>query len=97
LADALGRVTPANPRRVGMLLEVMETDRYPAVRHIAWRSLRRLATVGGDYDASAEKPARSAMIARLRAELGRAAVAPDTKAIAALRARATDRDLEIGE
>ena len=75
----------------------MDTDRYPAVRHIAWRSLRRLVTVAGAYDASAEKRQRSAAVARLRAELGPAAVTPGAAAVAALRARATDRDLEIGE
>jgi hypothetical protein len=101
-ADALGRVAPATPRRIGTLLEMMDSDRYPAVRHIAWRALRRLAAVTGGYDASAERAERSAMVARLRAELGGRAAAPDGKTVAALRAGASaagsaDRDLEIGE
>ncbi len=49
-ADALGRA-PAfdkaeRARRIATLLEVMGSDRYPAVRHIAWRSLRRLIAPG---------------------------------------------------
>jgi hypothetical protein len=104
-ADALGRATPADPRRVGTLLEMMDSDRYPAIRHIAWRSLRRLTGVdggrgGAGYDESAAAPARAAAVARLRARFGAASVAPHAGAVAALRARAGangDHDLEIGE
>ncbi len=96
-ADALGRGLPARPRRLGTLLEILDSDRYPAVRHIAWRSLRRLAHVTADYDPSGDPPARARAVAALRAELGGAAEAPAAAMVAALRATASDRDLEIGE
>jgi predicted CXXCH cytochrome family protein len=107
-ADALGRAPGADgdirARRVGALLDVMARDHYPAVRHLAWRSLRRLVApdaspgVGfaADYDPSAMPAARAEAVGRLRAALGEAALAP-APALAALRAGARDRDLEIGE
>jgi hypothetical protein len=109
-ADALGRAPGADApgdvraRRVGALLDVMAGDRYPAVRHLAWRSLRRLvapdaspgAGFAADYDPSDTAAARAEAVGRLRALLGKAALAP-SPALAALRAGARDRDLEIGE
>jgi predicted CXXCH cytochrome family protein len=109
-ADALGRAPGAGAlvdvraRRVGALLDVMARDHYPAVRHLAWRSLRRLlapdaspgAGFAADYDPSALTAAREAAVSRLRALLGPAAIAP-SPALAALRAGARDRDLPIGE
>ena len=71
-ADALGRApadAPGRARHAGALLDVMSEDRYPAVRHLAWRSLRRLIVpdappgsgVAADYDPSADavEPAAS--------------------------------------
>ena len=107
-ADALGRApaadAPARARRIGALLDVMALERYPAVRHLAWRSLRRLmapdaspgAGFAADYDPSAAPAERGAAVGRLRATLGESATAP-APALAALRAGARDRDLEIGE
>jgi hypothetical protein len=104
-ADALGRApsfaADERARRLGTLLETMVTDRYPAIRHIAWRSLRRLAAPGAapgtglaaDYDPSAEAAARLRVVTRLRRELGHAAGAADRRAMALAR----DVDLEIGE
>jgi hypothetical protein len=107
-ADALGRApvadADARARRVGALLDVMAHDRYPAVRHLAWRSLRRLVApdaapgVGfaADYDPSADPVERNDAVGRLRATLHDSAIALPP-ALAALRAGARDRDLEIGE
>ena len=52
---------------LGPLLAVMAGDRYPAVRHLAWRSLRRLVApdadpgtgLAADYDPSAERRGRA--------------------------------------
>src|SRR5262249_9760889 len=104
-ADAVGRsAAPADAgaraRRLGALLEVMAGDRYPAVRHLAWRSARRLtraARADRDYDPSAPPDAPAAALARLAAELGAAAVPPDAGRVAALRARSPAGDLDIGE
>lgn len=105
-ADALGRA-PLPPtgedraRRLGMLLEVMSRDRYPAVRHLAWRSLRKLAAPGtglaAAYDPSGTPDDRARVVARLRAALGSAAVAPSPAVLALRRHLPRDRDLEIGE
>ena len=109
-ADALGRAPGADAhadvraRRVGALLDVMAQDRYPAVRHLAWRSLRRLvapdaspgAGFAADYDPSAMPAARDDAVGRLRAALGDSALTP-SPALAGLRAGARDRGLEIGE
>jgi hypothetical protein len=108
-ADALGRAPPSHAddraRRVGALLAAMESDAYPAVRHLAWRGLRRLIAAGAapgtgpaaDYDPAADAPARARVVARLRRDLGAAARDPDPQAIAALVAAASNHALEIGE
>jgi predicted CXXCH cytochrome family protein len=101
-ADAFGRAPSADAagraRRIGALLDVMAADRYPAVRHLAWRSLRRLVAPGfaADYDPCAEPAARDRVVARLCASLGTAEVRPPAAA-AALRGQVPDDDLEIGE
>jgi hypothetical protein len=108
-ADALGRAPPSGgeerERRVGALLTSMEHDRYPAVRHLAWRGLRRLiapgaapdAGLGADYDPSADGPVRRAAVERVRQALGPAVRDPGGGARAALDAIATGPELEIGE
>ena len=107
-ADALGRAPAGDPteraRRLGLLLDVMTADRYPAVRDLAWRSLRRLAAPGAppgtglaaDYEPSAEPGERARAVAGLRAVLGSSAVAPPP-AVASERTKGPDHDLEIGE
>jgi hypothetical protein len=88
-------------RRIGTLLEAMVVDRYPAVRRLAWRSLRRLVAPaaapgdgpGADYDPSGEAAARLAVVTRLRRELGAAAAVVERRA----GLPAPDADLEIGE
>jgi predicted CXXCH cytochrome family protein len=102
-ADALGRAqapldAAARAARVGELLEVMEGDVYPAVRHLAWRALGRLGVAGTrDYDPSAEAATRAAAVEQIRASLGRDALAPTPALVARLRARARREDIEIGE
>jgi hypothetical protein len=105
-ADALGRAPLSHgaddrARRLGILLEVMARDRYPAVRHLAWRSLRRLAAPGAGlaaaYDPSGTPPDRARVVARLRAMLGPAGAEPAPAALAMRRHTTPDRDLEIGE
>jgi predicted CXXCH cytochrome family protein len=108
-ADALGRAPPAGDddrgRRLGALLAAMEADRYPAVRHIAWRSLRRIAApdappAGGlaaDYDPSDDAATRARAVTAIRRTLGAGVHDPDADAIAALAAAAPAAALEIGE
>jgi predicted CXXCH cytochrome family protein len=105
-AAALGRA-PASAdgddraARLGILLDVMANDRYPAVRHLAWRSLRRLSRPAGGpaeaYDPSATPSERARVVAGLRAALGAAAQDPAPAWLAARRTAAQDEDLEIGE
>jgi Cytochrome c554 and c-prime len=109
-AEALGRAPPLDgaegrARRLGILLDVMVRDRYPAVRHLAWRGLRRLAApdpapVGrplAAYDPSATPSERAAAVNRLRSALGPAFVDPSPAELAARTNASADRDLEIGE
>jgi hypothetical protein len=109
-ADAFGRAPLPHAgyergRRLGILLDVMAHDRYPAVRHIAWRSLRRLAApgappgagFGAEYDPSGAPADRARVVARLRAGLGAAAVDPAPAELAARRSATHDQDVEIGE
>ena len=81
-ADALGRAPSfggdERARRLGALLGSMTSDDFPAVRHIAWRSLRRLIApgaapgegLGADFDPSGDYRARSAAVERVRRALG---------------------------
>ena len=107
-ADALGRAPfiaaaappeAARARRAGLLLEVMARDRYPAIRHLAWRALRRLSPgAAEDFDpAETAAPARQAAVARVAGQLGASASPPDQDVVAGLRTRARDADLEMGE
>jgi hypothetical protein len=102
-ADALGRVqVPLPPeeraRRAGLLLEAMAGDTYPAVRHLASRALGRLGAEGAStFAPSATVGERAAAVAQLRARLGAGAAAPLPAEVAALRARAPQQDVDIGE
>lgn len=108
-ADALGKVLgPPDPttraRRMGLLLDAMSSDRDPAIREIAWRGLRRLATGsptaqlvrGVGYDPAGSPSARAASVAALRSAVGEV-IPPAASLVAALRGGIADRDLEIGE
>jgi hypothetical protein len=107
-ADAIGRA-PASPdpdlqgRRLGLLLEAMQGDRYPAVREVAWRALRRASpaaftaeVAGQNYDPAAPLPSRRRAVDALREALN-GTISPAPISVAALRGNVADRDLEIGE
>jgi hypothetical protein len=109
-ADALGRARApaaagARAARAGLLLDVMERDDYPAVRHLAWRALGRLSGEGGpaaaaaaSYDPAAPPAARRAACGAIRAALPAGAVADlDGARAARLRADARLVAIEIGE
>ncbi|HVT06509.1 MAG TPA: cytochrome c3 family protein [Polyangia bacterium] len=95
---------PTRNRRLGLLLDVMETDAYPAVREIAWRGLRRVAAGPptaellrrSAYDPGAPAPARARSVVVLRLGLG-GVTAPVEPVWAAMRGEDAERDLEIGE
>ena len=108
-ADAIARAPepadgPTRNARLGLLLDVMEKDAYPAVREIAWRGFRRIA--GGaptaelprraGYDPGATAEARARSVTRLRQDLG-GVTAPAWGVSTALRGEDADHDLEIGE
>jgi hypothetical protein len=111
-ADALGRA-PFFPSasapsageddraaRFGLLLEVMKSDRFPAVRHIAWRSLRRLvkaaAVAAVDYDPSADAATRERAVERLHTALGWV-VEPARGAVSWYHQGYRDAEVQIGE
>ena len=108
-ADALGRApsfgADERARRVGALLDDMLEEDYPAVRHIAWRSLRRLLAPGAapgegvaaDFDPSADGGERLAIVTRLRRALGDAARAPSVRETYARTMVPSKPQLEIGE
>ncbi len=107
-ADAIGRApAAADPglqgRRLGLLLEAMARDRYPAVREIAWRALRRAVPDGAmvevgraAYDPAGPPADRARAADALRNTL-KNVVSPPSALVAALRDSVADRDLEIGE
>jgi hypothetical protein len=91
--------------RAGLLLEAMRGDRYPAVRKVAWQSLRSLAGAGraeGALDAAGFDPGelrpaeRERSIAQLRVRQVDAVV-PDAARVAVLRERVSAQAIFIGE
>ena len=108
-ADALGRAPSfggdERARRLGALLGSMTNDDFPAVRHIAWRSLRRLTApragpgegLGADFDPSGDYPARSAAVERVHRALGSGVRDVDIRTLYTLDAIASHQQLEIGE
>jgi hypothetical protein len=103
-ADALGRtpVLSADDRKrtVGALLNAMAFDRYPAVRHIAWRSLRRVVASDADaaaFDPSADAATRLADVRRIWSGLRGSAVAADPAVVFQAPSAAPGGDVEIGE
>jgi predicted CXXCH cytochrome family protein len=107
VASALGRHDPRAPEigferdaRIAMLLEVMRDDRYPGVRSIAWTSVRALAPLEAqltpsDFAPTARAIERASRVEILARSLG-VRVVPSTEH-AMLRARASERAIEIGE
>lgn len=98
VAAALGRsetVAPSRAERIALLLEVARDDDYPGVRSVASSSLRRLTGLALPWLPTDPRPVRVPRIEALAARLG-AQVAPKSER-AALRARASNRAIEIGE
>jgi predicted CXXCH cytochrome family protein len=98
-ADAIGRArAPGVPEtRVGALLESMRSDRYPAVRHLAWRALARLSVEAEGYDPDDAVEARAAAVERARRRLGPSAERPPPSVATRLGALGRSEDIEIGE
>jgi hypothetical protein len=111
-AHALGRAPEgAEERQAALLLEVMQHDPYPAVRHMAWRSLRaRLGEAEYDHDRERERSphplvrdyvpesppsARARSLSAARARFTLSAT--DAEHASALRARALTLAIDIGE
>lgn len=86
-------------RRLGLLLTAMAEDPYPALRRIAWRSARALASRPeldwAGYDPTGAATARRAWLERAWAHLD--LTPPDAERVAALRAQARGVAIEIGE
>jgi predicted CXXCH cytochrome family protein len=94
------------PQLIGLLLEALSSDSYPAVRAIAARSLRSLlqrtqpgaVPLLAAYTATDDSDARNACLQRVRARLGADAVAsPKPAVVTQLRARTAATAIEIGE
>jgi predicted CXXCH cytochrome family protein len=99
-ASALARsaAKSVRERRAALLLEVMENDPYPAIRHLAQRSVRALlgpSTALDAYVPETPRAGRASALSTLRARLPLRA--DDAPAIQQLRARASERAIDIGE
>jgi hypothetical protein len=115
MAEAIGRAPlpsdaaaadRASRTRAAALLDAMEDDRYPAVRHLAARALGTLVTARAPsarvdataFDAMAPPRERARATAELRQALALPkASGSDAHRIAALRADAARVDIDIGE
>ncbi|UJR80969.1 ammonia-forming cytochrome c nitrite reductase subunit c552 [Sandaracinus amylolyticus] len=100
IAAAAGREESATPRsmRLGALLATMRDDSYPAIRHLAWRSVRALVPLDASaFTATDPRDARIAAVARIEAMIDEPIDAPSPEQLASLRARARDVAIEIGE
>lgn len=106
-AEALGQPRRAareasRPTRLGALFDVMREDPYPAVRHIAWRSARRLADApDAPWTAYVPEDGRAARIQALSAlydALPEGALAPPApEVVGPLREAAATVAIHIGE
>ncbi|MFK7992410.1 MAG: multiheme c-type cytochrome [Sandaracinaceae bacterium] len=104
--EALGRLDglrseTARRERTGIVLDAMDRDRYPAVRRIAWRSLRALMPDASDdwdgYVPTADVGRRRAWTEAVRRRLGSRVILPPDGWVTTLRARAAEVDIDIGE
>jgi predicted CXXCH cytochrome family protein len=108
-ADALGRIeasaTAPVRDRLGLLLDTLQDESYPAVRAIAWRSLRSLLAERYPHalpNVSALTPTdtqdvRAHSLAAVLSALPESAVHAPPAELRALRAQATDAQIFIGE
>jgi hypothetical protein len=110
-ADALGRrVRSDTPRvelarRAGLLLDALRDDDYPAVRAIAWRSLRALLSTSVPdrvppvtaFTPTDDRERRLRSLSAITAQLPRETALPVPAEIAAARTHSTDIAIFIGE
>ena len=108
-ADALGRgmldgiTAPERARRAGLLFAALADDGYPAVRAIAWRSLRAVLAVQAPgrvppvtaFTATDSRTQRQAQLDAIAAALPAALLQPVLPAIAALRVATGAGDVAI--
>ncbi|MFT5354236.1 MAG: hypothetical protein ACI9KE_001441 [Polyangiales bacterium] len=92
-ADAYGRSNKNEDE--GILLSAMERDKYPAIRRLAWRSMRRRnpALSPEDFDPMASRSERDAAITLL----GLTHYRPEEDVLRRLEAEAAQVNIEIGE
>jgi hypothetical protein len=94
----VGTSTASVARRLAFLLEVMENDPYPAIRHLAQRSARQLLAPSSEltsYVPETQHGQRRRALAALRARFALPSAAAGI--IQTLRADASMRAIEIGE
>ena len=110
-ADALGRgplaraTADERARRAGLLFTTLRDDDYPAVRAIAWRSLRAVLAVSapgrvpavGAFTATDTREERTRRLTEIAAQLSEGALRAVPAETAALRAPDTDSAIFIGE
>lgn len=101
-AAALGRTEALVKRawRAGLLLDTLADDPYPAVRRMAWRSLRALHPDATGLDWRSYVPTGPAEARRAwvrEAEVSLDVRRPDRAEVAPLRARAAQQAIFIGE
>lgn len=87
-------------QRLGVLLTAMREDEYPAVRHIAWRTLRHISRTELSptlFTATDPAPMRVRAVELIRQNLDEHVVFPDPHRVSALRAHAREIAIEIGE
>jgi len=109
-ADALGRPEVDQTRaavgaRLGLLGDTLLNDEYPAVRAIAWRSLRRLLAAhhpdahapANAFTATDPRARRERSLANVLSRLPPGALAAPPASTSALRAQAPQVQISIGE
>ena len=96
-ATQFGQHGKAAARVVSLLLDVMENDRYPGVRHLAYRSLlaRHAELDPHGFEPEWTPAQRSLAVEQLRKNLVHQPL--DQDALRLLRARADDEAIDIGE
>jgi hypothetical protein len=100
---AIGRDEAPGRRdaRLGLLVSAMRDDPYPALRHIAWRALRSVASdralAPSLFTSTDPAPDRARAIDVITALLAEPVSPPDPALAAELRARAAEIAIEIGE
>ncbi len=105
VASALGRVDPEAPdvpfttaERSASLLETMRDDRYPGVRSVAFASLRAITSTPMTttaFSPTGSQRVRNGEVLQIAETLSITVPPPDLHA--SLRARASERAIEIGE